>query len=75
VIRPCFSFPKVEPPEITPEFDKQILLSLDPSHIENKPEAPWIRRADNSCIMFTSNIQVFDNLDLETEEKTKRNDD
>lgn len=24
--------------------------------------------------MFTSNIQVFDNLDLETEEKTKRND-
>lgn len=38
--------------------------------VENKPEAPWIRRNINGVI-FTDNIQVFEDLDLETEEKEK----
>lgn len=38
--------------------------------VENKPEAPWIKRNANGVI-FTDNIQTFDNLNLETEENLK----
>lgn len=39
------------------------------SLIENKPEAPWIRRTEEG-IAFTDNIQIFQDLDLESEERT-----
>lgn len=38
--------------------------------VENKPEAPWIRRNVNGVI-FTDNIQIFEDLNLETEERDK----
>jgi hypothetical protein len=34
--------------------------------VENKPEAPWIRR-NQEGIIFTDNVQVFENLVLDTE--------
>lgn len=34
--------------------------------MENKPEAPWIKRNADGVI-FTENIQYFDDLDLKTE--------
>jgi len=37
--------------------------------IENKPEAPWIKRTENG-IVFTDNIQVFQDLDLNSEENS-----
>ncbi len=33
------------------------------SKVDNKPEAPWINRFEKGLI-FTPNIQVFDNLQL-----------
>jgi len=37
--------------------------------IENKPEAPWIRRTEDG-IVFTDNIQIFQDLDLQSEERS-----
>lgn len=40
--------------------------------VEPKPEAPWINR-NHSGLVFTPNIQVYDNLELSM--TTKKNDD
>jgi hypothetical protein len=29
---------------MNPEFDKKLIESLSPEVVENKPEAPWIKR-------------------------------
>lgn len=42
--------------------------SLSPTSVENKPEAPWIRRTSEG-IVFTDNVQYFEDLDLKTESK------
>ncbi len=39
--------------------------------VEPKPEAPWINR-NQSGLVFTPNIQVYDNLELSM--TTKKND-
>jgi hypothetical protein len=50
--------PKINPPSLVPVFEKNILTELSPLSVENKPEAPWIRRNENQgdMIMFTDNI-------------------
>lgn len=54
-LKMCLPFPKVEPPEIFPTFDKSLLQRLSVLNVERKPEAPWILRETNS-IKFTDKI-------------------
>ncbi|KAL4437922.1 hypothetical protein ABPG74_001093 [Tetrahymena malaccensis] len=61
-----FCLPKIEPPSMKPSFDESLLENLQPTAVENKPEAPWIRRTSEG-IIFTDNVQYFDDLDLKTE--------
>lgn len=37
--------------------------------MENKPEAPWIKKERN-CLIFTDNMQILDDLELVSEENT-----
>lgn len=50
-----FCIPKIEPPNMQPEFQDSILKEFDVIDIENKPEAPWIKRTDDG-IVFTDNV-------------------
>jgi hypothetical protein len=50
----CIPYPKVEPPEITPSFDKE-LLKVDLNQLERRADAPWIYREKDS-IKFTERI-------------------
>lgn len=54
-------------------FDKSIITGISPLSVENKPEAPWIRRNENQgdMIIFTDNVQMLDDIRLETEEIDK----
>jgi hypothetical protein len=63
-LRLCVPFPKVEPPEIFPVFDKALLERLSVLNVERKPEAPWILRETNS-IRFTEKMEEFSRLQLE----------
>ncbi|EGR34644.1 hypothetical protein IMG5_005100 [Ichthyophthirius multifiliis] len=67
-----FCLPKVEAPSMIPFFDENLLQQLQPTVVENKPEAPWIRKTSEG-IIFTDNVQHFEDLDLKTE--TKRESD
>ncbi|EAS02746.2 tetratricopeptide repeat protein (macronuclear) [Tetrahymena thermophila SB210] len=73
-MRLSFDIPNIEPPSLHPVFQTSLIENLAPNMVENKPEAPWIRRNTNGVI-FTDNIQVFEDLDLETEEKEKNDQD
>ena len=42
------------------------------SLVENKPEAPWIRK-DEKGVVFTDNMQYVEGLDLNTEEDQQQN--
>jgi hypothetical protein len=68
----ALSYPFVEPPEMMPEFDEELFSEFVMSKVEPKPEAPWINR-NNSGLVFTPNIQVYENLELSM--TTKKNDD
>ncbi|KRX04632.1 hypothetical protein PPERSA_04447 [Pseudocohnilembus persalinus] len=63
-----FGLPKVEAPPIHPEYDIELVSQFQVTDVENKPEAPWIRR-NQEGVIFTDNIQVFESLDLQTEER------
>ena len=72
-MRLSFSLPKINPPSLVPTFDMKLVTDLSPLSVENKPEAPWIRRNEQQgdMIMFTDNIQMVDDIRLETEEHEK----
>lgn len=68
-LRLSFSLPKVTPPSLQTQFDRALIEDVGPLSIENKPEAPWIRReSQNEMIMFTDNIQMIEDIRLETEQ-------
>jgi len=46
---------------------EQLLTRFSVADIENKPEAPWIKRGQFGVI-FTNEIREFENLNLKTEE-------
>ena len=56
-------FPKVEPPDINPKFESDLLKTLELEEIEKKPEAPWILREDNA-VKFTDKVEKYSNLDI-----------
>ncbi|CAD8101860.1 unnamed protein product [Paramecium sonneborni] len=62
-IRLSFCLPIVEFPSQPILFDEQLLQKISPKVVENKPEAPWIKRSSEGVI-FTDNIQFIDDLDL-----------
>ncbi|CAK74957.1 unnamed protein product (macronuclear) [Paramecium tetraurelia] len=67
-IRLSFSLPKLSPPSLSITFDKSLVQDLGPLSVENKPEAPWIRREQqDDMIIFTENVQLVDDIRLETE--------
>ncbi|CAD8053664.1 unnamed protein product [Paramecium sonneborni] len=67
-IRLSFSLPKLSPPSLAITFDKQLVQDIGPLSVENKPEAPWIRREQqDDMIIFTENVQLVDDIRLETE--------
>jgi hypothetical protein len=43
-VRLSFCLPKIIPPSMKPGFDKKLIEVLTPEVVENKPEAPWIKR-------------------------------
>lgn len=63
--RPYVSFPLLPLPPIASSFDPNILRGFLLDNIENKPEAPWIRRLPQG-IVFTDQVQIFEHLKLET---------
>jgi hypothetical protein len=67
-MRLSFCLPGIELPSMQPEFDNKLIDNLGPHVVENKPEAPWIRRTSEG-IVFTDNVQYFEELDLKTESK------
>eukprot|EP01017_Pseudomicrothorax_dubius_P034550 TRINITY_DN4753_c0_g4_i2.p1 TRINITY_DN4753_c0_g4~~TRINITY_DN4753_c0_g4_i2.p1 ORF type:complete len:1181 (-),score=268.49 TRINITY_DN4753_c0_g4_i2:134-3676(-) len=50
-----FCLPRVENPSIKPNVSIDLLAKVDHTSVENKPEAPWIRR-NNKGIIFTEKI-------------------
>ena len=55
-----------------PEFQESLLRDFLITDIDNKPEAPWIKRCQNE-IVFTDNLLIFDSIDvLDTEEKERK---
>lgn len=63
-----FCLPNIKFPSMEPKFDYKLIESLNPLVVENKPEAPWIRRTEDG-IIFTDNVQHFEELDLKTDTK------
>ncbi|CAD8205734.1 unnamed protein product [Paramecium octaurelia] len=63
--RLSFCLPKLPSPCMKPGFDQQLLQSIQSIDVENKPEAPWIKRTLDGVI-FTENVQYID-LDLLSE--------
>ena len=55
-----------------PEFDSDLFTEFDVKQVEPKPEAPWINR-NQSGLVFTPNIQQYDNLELSM--TTKKEDE
>lgn len=80
-----FCLPKVAIPNIQIEYEDDILNDLQVflffflkksskikfklSLIENKPEAPWIKRTEDG-IVFTDKVQIFQDLDLLSDDKS-----
>lgn len=59
--------PRPKIPEVEDPQYEQLLTGFTVSDIENKPEAPWIKRGQFGVI-FTSEIKEYKNLNLKTEE-------
>lgn len=38
----CIPYPKVEPPNISPVFNKSLIEEITLDYIDRRPEAPWI---------------------------------
>lgn len=53
--RLSFCLPSVEPPSMLIKVGFEILLDLKITSVENRPEAPWIKRSTEG-IIFTNNI-------------------
>ena len=49
-----------------PEFDSKLIEALCPEIVENKPEAPWIKRNQDG-VVFTDQLQDIQDLDLKSE--------
>ncbi len=54
-----------------PEFDRKLIENLSPEVVENKPEAPWIKRNQDG-IVFTDNLQIAQDLDLKSESQRSK---
>ncbi|CAD8070155.1 unnamed protein product [Paramecium primaurelia] len=65
VTRLSFCLPKLPSPCMKPEFDQQLLQCIQSIDVENKPEAPWIKR-NLDGVIFTENVQQVE-LDLQSE--------
>ncbi|CAK95205.1 unnamed protein product (macronuclear) [Paramecium tetraurelia] len=74
VIRMSFCLPIVEFPSQPILFDEQLLQKISPKVVENKPEAPWIKRS-NEGVIFTDNIQCIDDLDLQSTVRKEENEE
>lgn len=47
--------PVINPPNFQPTFNIQLLENIKVDSVENKPEAPWIKR-NESGVVFTDNL-------------------
>jgi hypothetical protein len=47
--------PYISPPSMSIRVGFEILLNININNIENRPEAPWVRRS-SAGIIFTNNI-------------------
>jgi hypothetical protein len=62
-----FCLPSIDMPSMNCCFDHK-LLDISPTVVENRPEAPWIKRSSEGVI-FTDNIQHIEDLDLMSEKR------
>ena len=56
--------PQVEPPSMNPEIDYTALAEIKVSSVENKPEAPWIKRTFGG-VVFTENYTEKEEKEIE----------
>ena len=54
-LRPSFCLPYIAPPSMSIRVSFEILENINVECVENRPEAPWIRRS-SAGIIFTNNI-------------------
>lgn len=47
-----------------------LFVKYQPTVVENKPEAPWIKRTSEGVI-FTDNVQIVEDLDLKSTTRPK----
>ncbi|CAD8212992.1 unnamed protein product [Paramecium pentaurelia] len=64
-LRLSFCLPTIEIPEMNIKFDDKLIETISPTVVENKPEAPWIKRTAEGVI-FTDNVQIVEDLDLQS---------
>ncbi|CAD8068857.1 unnamed protein product [Paramecium sonneborni] len=70
--RLSFCLPRITPPSMNPEFDNKLIEGIQSTDVDNKPEAPWIRRNPDGVI-FTENVQQVE-LDLRSESQKSQID-
>lgn len=59
-----FCLPPVEPPSLIPTANYDILSEIKVTTVENKPEAPWIRRTFGGVI-FTENYMEKEEREID----------
>jgi hypothetical protein len=69
-----FCLPSIPKPRVVATVDEKFWLTLSPTLVENKPEAPWIKRNADG-VVFTDDLQYIDDLDLKSEKTLRNNPD
>ena len=64
-VRLSFCLPEIEPPSMAPTINEELIEDISVRSVENRAEAPWIRR-NMGGVIFTENF-------LEREEKEIEN--
>ena len=66
IMKLSFCLPYIEPPDMSIKVGFEILKEIGISSVENRPEAPWIKR-NNDGIVFTNNLiekEAYDVYDV-----------
>lgn len=54
-----------------PTFDIELVFSLGMNNVENRPEAPWIKKNENGVI-FSDQLENCENLDLSSKHSLEK---
>ncbi|KRX11228.1 hypothetical protein PPERSA_07753 [Pseudocohnilembus persalinus] len=63
-LRLSYCLPCVPIPNIEPKFEQNLLDILQPTTIENKPEAPWIKKNAQGVIFTDNMLELQDDIEI-----------